>query len=278
MILFRNNPGQPRGHTPSNETAPGSTRPLLPHGLFYNAPMPYPYTTRISNRAKRLQIRIEPCGKIEVVIPRQFDHRQVAGFVAQQHAWIKRTLQRLQQQPATTAQKVPLPEQVSLPALQQQWQITYTTQSRPRLQNTPHQPGSIHIAGRDEQHHHAQLLGWLHEQAKEQLIPWLRTVSGEISLPFQRATVRAQKTRWGSCSAQGNISLNRSLLFLRPELVRYLFIHELCHTVHLNHSPRYWQLVATFEPNYQTLDKSLRRAMQAVPEWARPGYVHSAGA
>ena len=60
-----------------------------------------------------------------------------------------------------------------------------------------------------------------------------------------------QRTRWGSCSNSGTISLNAALLFLEPPLVRYLFIHELCHLIALNHSRRFWAAVARYEPDYR---------------------------
>ena len=57
-----------------------------------------------------------------------------------------------------------------------------------------------------------------------------------------------QRTRWGSCSNSGTVSLNAALLFVEPPLVRYLFVHELCHLIALNHSRRFWAAVARYEP------------------------------
>jgi predicted metal-dependent hydrolase len=92
-------------------------------------------------------------------------------------------------------------------------------------------------------------------------------VSQEIALPFEQVTVRGQKTLWASCSAKTNISLNYKLLFLPPELVRYVFIHELCHTIHLNHSRRFWALVAEKEPRYKQLDAELNKGWIYIPAW-----------
>ena len=76
-----------------------------------------------------------------------------------------------------------------------------------------------------------------------------------------------QKTRWASCSRHKTISLNLKLLFFQPALVRYVFIHELCHTVHMNHSRKYWRLLLAKEPNCMALDKQLRTAWRLVPAW-----------
>lgn len=80
--------------------------------------------------------------------------------------------------------------------------------------------------------------------------------------------VENQRTRWASCSAAKNLTLNTKLLFLSPEIVRYVLIHELCHTVYMDHSQEFWQLVASHEPGYRHLDLALREAWKTVPQWA----------
>jgi predicted metal-dependent hydrolase len=56
-------------------------------------------------------------------------------------------------------------------------------------------------------------------------------------------------------------------LFLPPELVNYVLVHELCHTKHLNHSPIFWRLVASYLPEYRQSDRQLRDAGRRMPEW-----------
>ena len=77
--------------------------------------------------------------------------------------------------------------------------------------------------------------------------------------------MRAQRSRWGSCSRQRAISINQKLLFLPPALVRYVFIHELCHMVHFDHSPAFWRLVTQREPRGRALDEELGVAWRYVP-------------
>ncbi|MCH8302959.1 MAG: M48 family metallopeptidase, partial [Proteobacteria bacterium] len=78
---------------------------------------------------------------------------------------------------------------------------------------------------------------------------------------------RAQRRCWGSRSCSGTISLNLCLLFLAPELLRYLLIHELCHGRHMNHSKRFWKRVACFEPEYRSRDRALTESWRQVPGW-----------
>ena len=79
-----------------------------------------------------------------------------------------------------------------------------------------------------------------------------------VGVNFGRITIRSQRTRWGSCSAKGNLNFN-CLLMLCPEEVRdYVVIHELCHRKELNHSPRFWAEVARICPDYARHRKWLK--------------------
>jgi predicted metal-dependent hydrolase len=95
----------------------------------------------------------------------------------------------------------------------------------------------------------------------------LERVSKEHGFIYNRGAIRFQRTRWGSCSTKKNVNLNQALVFLRPELVEYLMIHELCHTVEMNHSKRYWKLVGEHCPDFQLLDKELKNARGSVERW-----------
>lgn len=231
------------------------------------AATPISYQTRVSKRAKRLQIRVKTTGEVEVVLPLRCDPALVPAFVSQNEAWIRRTLRRV-----TIAQPIEalaLPERISLRALNQQWQVRYARDEEPRVLAADYAKRELQLYGSDRQQHQKQLVGWLHQHARATLSPWLRDLSEALNLPFNKLTIRGQKTRWGSCSAKRNININRNLLFLEAELVRYLFVHELCHTIHLNHSRNYWALVEKMEPNYRHLDRKLRGAMCEIPPWAR---------
>lgn len=74
-----------------------------------------------------------------------------------------------------------------------------------------------------------------------------------------RITIRNQKTRWGSCSSQGNLSFNYQIVNLRSREQDYIVVHELCHLREMNHSPRFWALVEKTVPEYRLLRKSLRK-------------------
>jgi predicted metal-dependent hydrolase len=71
--------------------------------------------------------------------------------------------------------------------------------------------------------------------------------------------VRKMRSRWGSCSKEGNISINLLLGHLPPDLLEYVVIHELCHMVHHDHSRNFWALVGKYVPEFKSHKKQLRR-------------------
>ena len=90
----------------------------------------------------------------------------------------------------------------------------------------------------------------LRRQAAEDLPRRVARLAPLVGVTCGRVTIRSQRTRWGSCSARGNLNFN-CLLSLCPEAVRdYVVVHELCHRIELNHSPRFWAEVARIMPDY----------------------------
>ncbi len=76
---------------------------------------------------------------------------------------------------------------------------------------------------------------------------------------INRIAIKNTKTRWGSCSSKGNLNFNYKIIYLRPELADYLIVHELCHLGELNHSKRFWALVARAIPSYIKINKELKK-------------------
>ena len=76
---------------------------------------------------------------------------------------------------------------------------------------------------------------------------------------YKRVFIKNSKSRWGSCSSRGNLNFNYKLIFLPPEVLDYVVVHELCHLRHFNHGPEFWALVAEVLPNHKQLRAALRR-------------------
>jgi predicted metal-dependent hydrolase len=99
----------------------------------------------------------------------------------------------------------------------------------------------------------------LDKQAREYLPERLNQLSLETGLKFKKIRFSNARTRWGSCSQSGTISLNVQLMRLPPKIIDYVLLHELCHTKEMNHSNRFWDLVSKYDPNYKVHRKKLRK-------------------
>jgi predicted metal-dependent hydrolase len=76
--------------------------------------------------------------------------------------------------------------------------------------------------------------------------------------PVKKIFIKNTKSRWGSCSQQGNLNFNYKIILLPPAVADYLIVHELCHLAQFNHGPAFWALVARACPNYRALRSELR--------------------
>ncbi|MBN1994919.1 MAG: M48 family metallopeptidase [Anaerolineae bacterium] len=229
------------------------------------------YTVRESARARHVNLKISLERGLEVVIPRGFNRRRIPDILQKKQAWIKRTVKRLEERRLFLAGEPALPEQIRLQAVAETWSVAYRPTSSAQITVTEKAGQRLILSGNvaDVDQCQTALRKWVARKAKQHLTPWLRQLGQVEQLPFDRVTFRGQKTRWGSCSGRKTISLNYKLLFLPPALVRYVLIHELCHTKHLNHSAKFWTLVGQKEPNYKQLKKELRASWCYVPGWVQ---------
>ena len=95
-------------------------------------------------------------------------------------------------------------------------------------------------------------------QAKEFVDKKVKFYNQYYNFKYKKVAVRDQKTRWGSCSKEGNLNFNYKIVHLPPHLADYIVVHELCHLGELNHSQKFWNLVAKTFPNYKTLRQELK--------------------
>lgn len=104
----------------------------------------------------------------------------------------------------------------------------------------------------------------LADRALKEIPPRVKMWAGRIGVTCGRITIRNQKTRWGSCSAKGNLNFNCVLMLCPEAVLDYVIVHELCHRKELNHSPRFWAEVAKVMPDYRQRRKWLKTEGQAI--------------
>jgi predicted metal-dependent hydrolase len=227
------------------------------------------YTIRESARAKHARLRVTLSDGLVVVVPAGFDRRRIPGILREHRAWIERALKRIETHRAAVPLTDCRPETIELPAIGQIWRVDWRKTDALRVSVAVTGPLRLRVSGPvdDRSLCHTALRRWLIERGRERLIPWTEDLARELGVRVRRTSVRCQRTRWGSYSTKGTISLNAQLLFLPEELVRYVLLHELCHVRHPNHSPRFWNLVRRHEPDTERLRKELRAAWKYVPDW-----------
>jgi predicted metal-dependent hydrolase len=225
-----------------------------------------PYTVRVSKRARRAIIRIDWSRGVEVVVPIWYRKALVPEILARHHHWIERTMARMAQLQQTDglASVETVPAQVSLPALGETWRVMVGQAEQALLPFDT----DLAIPINDPAEGEEALRAWLVHRAQQTLPAWLADVSRRTGLSYERVSVRLQRSRWGSCSTRKMLSLNARLLLVRPELVGYVLLHELCHTRQMNHSRRFWSLLEQYCPDARRLDRELTIAGRSLPRWA----------
>ena len=98
----------------------------------------------------------------------------------------------------------------------------------------------------------------LAKDALEYIPERVRHFAPVIGVTYGRITIRNQKTRWGSCSSKGNLNFNCLLMLTPPEVIDYVVVHELCHRLEMNHSPKFWAEVERILPNYKVQKEWLK--------------------
>ncbi len=192
----------------------------------------FKYHLTISPRSRSIRFRVTPQRGLEVVIPRGYDPDQVPALLKRKQRWIRAALERVETLRAFHGPETDwrLPGQIELAAVGLAWAVM-AKQGGNAARTAVREAGAgqlLIFGDIDDEFACRTALGrWLLRQAHRHLVPGLERASRELGIPYQRALIRRQKTRWGSCSRNGTISLNAKLLFLSPETVNYVALQEI---------------------------------------------------
>lgn len=213
-------------------------------------------------RARRVRIAVSHRYGMVVTIPRGFDRSRIPEVLEQKRDWIERALRRFPMKPGPYRP----PERIALTAVGEGWTVEYETEAPGRVTLVKRGDRVLHVSGAINRPNVVRrvLELWLTTQGYRHLVPWLHRTAGELGFALNGVTVRTQRTRWGSCSRRNTISLNARLLLIPPDMVWYVFVHELVHTRHPNHSREFWQAVAIHVPDYRDRVRELRRLWGAL--------------
>ncbi len=231
--------------------------------LAGSRPWPPEFTVRISARARHARLRILPGTGLEVVLPRTMKPETATEIVERHKDWICKTLKRVCGTAGQTTDNAPVPQQVFLHG---------ETVARPVVCGGEPDSGLANAivirSPRDKAAAAArELRQWAGTYAAHALGAETAALAERHGLAFSALRFRRQKSRWGSCTAQGALSLNTCLIFLPPDLARHVVLHELAHTRHMDHGRGFWKTLFAMEPDALKLDRRLRSAWRYVPGW-----------
>lgn len=217
-------------------------------------------------RARRVILRVCPERGLVVTVPRGWDRSGLPAVLEARRDWIEGALARLRARGVEPGAVPAVPERVDLAATGESF-VVRTVASHGRAALVECGNGVLDLRG-DPAGHLERLRVWLRGHARKRLLPRLEELSARTGLSFASARFGMQRSRWGSCSARGVVSLNARLLFLPPDLAGHVLLHELCHLRHMNHGTAYKALLRRLEPRADELERALRRAGAHVPPWA----------
>ncbi len=209
--------------------------------------MSVPYRIRRSDRARRIRVSVDGNGEIEVVLPRRSPERHAAEAVKELAPWIERRRRAV--------------ARVALEVARTPGTVPYLGET---LRLVP-EPGRTRVHRRGdgllvpEGDPRPALERWYRRRAKAEIGPRLDAATHRAGSRYTGLTIRAQRTRWASCSSTGAMSFNWRLLLAPPEILDYVVEHEVCHLEVMDHSPRFWRLLASRSPDWRAHSAWLRR-------------------
>ena len=210
------------------------------------------YTVRRSSRAKRVRVNVQPHAEsrsvgVEVVLPQRAPERAAAAAVRELRPWIERRVSEAQEAIATLAARAG-----TVPYLGRS--LTLSPQAgRTRV----HRDGDrLLVPATDPR---AALERFYRRSARAEVARRLDAATALTGRPYRDLHIRAQRSRWASCSAEGRMSFNWRLLLAPERVLDYVIWHEVCHLEVLDHSPRFWTLLARRWPGYRADREWLRR-------------------
>jgi predicted metal-dependent hydrolase len=229
---------------------------------------PPAYIIKKHPRARYVKLKTSIKHGLELVVPKRFNQKEIPAILEINKAWIIKQLTKIRAE-AEIYKNTALPDEIVFAASNQRWKINYieTASKKLRLLTRPHAELVLFGNIKDKNLGKKLLVTWVKQQAKIFLTMRLQQLSEISGLGYSSISIRNQRSRWGSCTVQKAINLNYKLIFLPSELNDHIILHELCHTVHMNHSASFWRLVAKFDPDWKNHSKETRKADKFMPPW-----------
>jgi predicted metal-dependent hydrolase len=214
-----------------------------------------------STRTRRISISAKPFQPLRVTLPVFESYSRAERFLKEKEKWIHRTLEKIRM---LEDQYTVFTEDTRFHTNEHELRVERTNGDTPKISLKEKKilvqlPETSDIQSPEIQ----DMIRWgiqaaWRKEARKYLPARLNELSQKHQLPYNRVIIKNNKTRWGSCSQKNNINLSLHLMRLPDHLIDYILLHELAHTLHKNHSRRFWKKMEKICPNARSLDKELR--------------------
>lgn len=220
---------------------------------------------RAHPRARRLRLTVTS-GGAQVSYPRGTHPAQVFAFLRKHANWLERKLDELQDVAALPPPLKPGAPTV-LPLRGETTRLQWRDGAYPHIELTderlvlslpkPHNKRTLPAA-------RGLLHSYLHAQIRRDVSRHLARYTGELGRAPSGIRIKPLKSLWGSLDTRDRVTLDLALALAPPEALRYVVVHELCHLRVRNHSPRFWDLVGSLDPDWETQRDWLKVSGQAL--------------
>ena len=204
------------------------------------------YTIRRSPRARRVRVAVDANAGVQVTLPARAREREAAVAVAELRPWIERRIAEVR----AARERLAVPTG-HVPYLGAHLALT----PEPGRQRAHRRGDALLVPGEDPR---PAIERWYRRTAREEIAPRLDEAVAAVGRQYTKLTIREQRTRWGSCSTTGAMSFNWRLLLGPEDVLDYVIWHEACHLVVMDHSRRFWSLLARHRPGYRGPQRWLR--------------------
>jgi predicted metal-dependent hydrolase len=205
------------------------------------------YRVRRSDRARRVRVTVDATRGVEVVLPRRAPEREAAAAIRELRPWIERRVAELAGARAVVAARGD-----AVPYLGR----TLTLVSEPGRTRVTLRGEELFVPAGEGLR--PALERWYRRTARSEIEPRLDRACALAGTSYSRLSIRGQRTRWASCSRSGAMSFNWRLLLAPESVLDYVVWHEVCHLEVMDHSPRFWRLLAARSPGYREQLRWLR--------------------
>jgi predicted metal-dependent hydrolase len=206
------------------------------------------YSVRRSERARRVRVTVDAAHGVEVVLPRRASEREAAAAIRQLRPWIERRMAEVASARAAVAARGD-----TVPYLGSMLRLV-AMPGRTRVHRRGEELLVPASAARTE-----AIERWYRRAARAEIGTRLDHACAIAGSSYSRLTIRGQRTRWASCSRSGAMSFNWRLLLAPEPVLDYVVWHEVCHLEVMDHSDRFWSLLARRCPGYREPQRWLRR-------------------